>query len=214
MKKVFRFFAIAASACGMTMAVSCNKDDNGENGGNGGNGGGGNTENLPTTIDENFDNGMPSGWTSIDADGDGYEWVSFDESFFGDQGTEFFGNGTNCMLSASYINGVGALSTDNYLVMPKVYIEDGATLSYQIASYQLQYADSYQVVIGTLANGTFTVSETLLTEETTGGISDGNGFVLRSIDLSAYKGQSLYIAFRHNCEDCYWLVLDDVKITK
>ena len=60
MKKVFRFFAIAAIACGMTMAVSCNKDDNGENGGNGGNGGGGNTENLPTTIDENFNNGLPS----------------------------------------------------------------------------------------------------------------------------------------------------------
>ena len=72
MKKAFKFMAIAAIAFGMSMTVACTDDS--ENSGNG-NGNGGNTENLPTTIDENFDNGMPSDWTCIDADGDGIDWM-------------------------------------------------------------------------------------------------------------------------------------------
>ena len=28
------------------------------------------------SFNENFDAGMPAGWTTVDADGDGYTWVS------------------------------------------------------------------------------------------------------------------------------------------
>lgn len=214
-----RIFTVAAIAFGMTMAVSCNKDPEDNGGGNGGgnNGGnGGNTENLPTTIDENFNNGLPSTWTAIDADGDGYNWVSYDQSWFATNGTgEPFGtDGSNCMVSASFINGINELNTDNYLVMPKLYIEDGSKLTYKIGSYQAQYADSYEVVVGTMANGAFTITKTLLSEVASSGYSDGNGLVNKTIDLSELKGQSVYIAFRHHCTDCYWIILEDVKVAK
>ena len=191
MKKVVRFFAIAAIAFGMTMTVACGGDD--ENGGNGGNGG--NNENLPTTIDENFDNGLPSTWTAIDVDGDGYNWVSYTDSWFATNapGDPFGTDGTNCMVSASYINDVGELNTDNYLVMPKMSIEDGSILTYKICSYQAQYADTYSVVIGKLENGTFTTTATLKTEVASSGLYDGNGLVEKTIDLSQYKGQNVYI---------------------
>lgn len=210
MKKLVRFFAIAAIAFGMTMAVACTDDP--EDGPNGG----GNSENLPTTIDENFNNGLPSTWTSIDADGDGYAWVDYSHSWFASNGTgdPFGSDGSNCMVSASFINNVGALNTDNYLVLPKMYIEEGSKLTYKIASYQSEYADSYSVVIGKLENGVFTTTATLVNETATTGIRENGGLGDKTIDLNEYKGQSVYIAFRHNCSDCYWLVLDDVKIAK
>ena len=63
MKKAFRFFAIAAIAFGMTMAVSCKPDEGDDNG---------NNDNGPEVlIDEAFENGIPSDWSNIDADGDG-----------------------------------------------------------------------------------------------------------------------------------------------
>ena len=209
MKKVFRFFALAAIVCGMTMAVSCGKDD-GEDGGTTG----GNTENLPTTLDENFNNGLPSTWTAIDADGDGYNWTPFSNSWWSQNSgqTPFGTDDSDCMVSASFINGIEALNTDNYLVMPKLYINDGAKLTYKIASYQAQYADSYSVVAGTLENGTFTITSTLFSDVANSGIADGDGLVEKTVDLSVLKDQSVYIAFRHNCTDCYWLVLDDVMV--
>lgn len=210
MKKVSRILACAFLAMGMVMTVSCGDDDEGNNG-NGGNNGG-NTENLPTTIDENFDNGIPATWTTIDADGDGITWMMCSEYF-----SETYGvDGSDCVMSPSYINNIGPLTSDNYLVTPKIYIEDGATLSYQITNFQAEYPDPYSVLIGTLENGEFTSVGTLVPEEQVEtGAYDGNGaYTSRSVDLSAYKGQSLCIAFRHNATDCYWLLLDNVKVTK
>ena len=80
MKKVFRFFAMAAFIFGMTAMVACGDKEEGDNDGNGGNGGNEpveNPDNLPTSLMETFDNGIPSTWTNIDADGDGYKWQNY-----------------------------------------------------------------------------------------------------------------------------------------
>ena len=208
MKKVFRIFTIAAIAFGMSMTVACT-DDNEGGGNNNGNGNGGN-ENLPTTIDENFDNGLPAGWTCIDADGDGYNWVICSESWFGQNGFDNQGvNGTDCMMTASYINNIGALTPDNYLVTPKIHINEGAKLTYQIgATDESYYEEHYAVLVGNLNNGSFTTVCTLLTETV-----PQADFTLRTIDLSAYAGQNLCIAFRHfDITDMYWMALDNVKV--
>lgn len=215
MKKTVRFFAMAAIALGMTLAVGCDKDNTDD--GNGGGNNGGNTENLPTTIDENFNNGFPAGWTAIDADGDGQNWILASQSWFatnGNGGSDLGIDGSDCICSASFINGIGALTTDQYLVLPKLFIpNEGRTLTYQVTNFQAQYPDQYSVVVGTLADGTFTITGTLQEpERVSTGINDQSGYTARSISLDAYKGQSIYIAFRHNDTDAYWLFLDDVKV--
>ena len=61
MKKVFRFFAMAAFVFGMTAMVACGDKEEGDNDGNGGNGGNEpveNPDNLPTSLMETFDNGI------------------------------------------------------------------------------------------------------------------------------------------------------------
>ncbi len=203
MKKYFRFFAIAAIALGMTMAVSCNKDEE-ENGGNGN--GGSNTENLPTTLDETFDNGIPSTWTTIDADGDGYTWCNWINMNTGAQSDPY-----PCAISFSFLNGVGALTPDNYLVSPKIYIEEGAKLTFTTEGIDANYyAEHYAVLLGNIENGQFVSIATLLEKDVpTLAVNQ------ESIDLSEYKGKSVCIAFRHfNCTDIYTMKLDDVKVTK
>ena len=200
MKKMFRFFAIAAIAFGMTMAVSCKPDEEGE-GGNGGN-----TENLPTTLDEQFTGGIPSTWTTIDADGDGYTWCNWINNQSGQQMDPM-----DCAVSFSYLNGVGVLTPDNYLVSPKIYIEDGAKLTFTTEGIDASfYAEHYAVLLGTIENGQFKSIATVL-EKNVPSVNVTN----ESVDLSAYAGKSVCIAFRHyNCTDIYTVKLDDVKVTK
>lgn len=209
MKKMFRFFTIAALAFGMTMAVGCGKPDDGEDNG-GGNGGGGNTENLPTTLNETFDNGIPSTWTTIDADGDGYNWRSTLE-VTGSTLADADGNGA--VFSQSYDNTDGVLNPDNYLVTPKIYI-DGTTLTWQVAAQDASYPNEhYAVLVGTIENGVFVSKGTLFEETFSGTSKAATSFYNRSVSLADYKGQSLCIAFRHyNCSDMFYLNIDNVKV--
>ena len=178
------------------MAVSCKKDENGSNGGN--------SENLPTTLDENFDNGIPSTWNNIDADGDGYKWQNTLITQGGDESDPY-----PCAMSASYLNVIGALTPDNYLVSPKIYIEEGAKLTYEVAAIdQSYYQDHYAVLIGTMENGAFKTVATLLEENV-----PSPSTTTRTIDLSEHKGKSVCIAFRHfNCTDMYIMTIDNVKV--
>lgn len=203
MKKTFRFMAIATIAFGMSMTVACTDDS--ENSGNGnGNGNGGNTENLPTTIDENFDNGIPSTWTNIDADGDGYKWENTLATQTGDESDPY-----PYAMSASFRNNVGALTPDNYLISPKIKITEGAKLTYEVGGIDANYyEENYTVYVGTVENGSFTKVGTLLNETV-----PSVDFTQRTIDLSSYAGQNLCIAFRHHdCYDVYYMTLDNVKV--
>ena len=209
MKKVFRIFTIAAIAFGMSMTVACTDDNEGGGNNNGNGGNGGNTENLPTTIDENFDNGI-SNWTVIDADSDGDSWIISTDVL----GEGYGHNGsTGCALSKSYDNNIGVLYPDNYLVSKKIYINDGAKLTWFVAAQDASYPEEhYSVEIGTVQNGTFNKIATIF-EETLTAKKAQSSWYNREVNLSQYKGQSVQIAFRHhNCSDMYFLLVDDVKV--
>ena len=208
MKKVFRFFAMAAFVFGMTAMVACGDKEEGDNDGNGGNGGNEpveNPDNLPTSLMETFDNGIPATWTNIDADGDGYKWQNYLLTQDGAQSVQ------QAALSASYMNTIGALTPDNYLVTPLLWIEDGAKLTYEVSGVDATfYAENYTVYVGVMENGAFVSKGTLLNETV-----PSVDATTRTIDLSEYKGQALNICFRHHDnEDIYYIVLDNVKVGK
>lgn len=205
MKKVFRFFTIAAIAFGMTMAVSCNKDDD-DNGGNGGNGG--NTDNGPAVlVDEAFESGIPTTWQTLDVDGDGDTWQVLDGSYGVD--------GSKCACSQSYDNNVGALTPDNYLVTPEVTLAGEYTLTFQVNAQDASWAaEHYAVLVGTIQNGTFVSQGTLLEEDVVSG-KDQSPWQTKTLSLKDYKGKTVSIAFRHfNCTDMFRMNIDNVKIAK
>ncbi|MCR5013170.1 MAG: choice-of-anchor J domain-containing protein [Bacteroidales bacterium] len=172
-------------------------------------------------LSEGFENGIPSSWATIDADGDGNCWERSSELMAGYNITPH--TGVDMVSSASYINNVGPLTPDNYLVTPAVTL--GATFSFWACAQDAAYAaEHFGIAVSTgsqtNASSFTTIQEWTLTAKTHGngvagvsrsGRSEGN-YYQYIIDLSAYAGQTGYIAIRHfNCTDMYFLNIDDVS---
>ena len=148
---------------------------------------------------------LPSGWTIIDSDGDGYNW---DASYWITTYDSQMGhNGGNCISSASYIDGVGALNPSNWLITPQINLIANSTLTFWLSDFG--YPETYSVLISTTTTNTSAFT-TILETGTTSGDAEFEQF---TIDLSNYTGGQVYIAFHHhNSYNNYWLLLDDVEI--
>ena len=175
----------------------------------------------------NFDEGMPAGWISIDADGDGNGWLSsMNPGIYHNAGVDLTGSGHDgsaaFVISGSYANQTGqALFPDNYLVTPQVAL--GGTFSFwacaQDASYAAEHFGVAVSTTGTNATDFTTIQEWTLTAKGAGvksnatrsGRAQGNWYQF-TVDLSSYSGQG-YIAIRHfNCTDQFILNVDDVEL--
>ena len=167
-----------------------------------------------TLFHEGFDGGvLPAGWAVVDADGDGYTWLS---SIFL-MGSNYGYNGSaGCFCSQSYDYSAGALAPDNWLVSPAISLNSNVTLSFWVCAQDANYAEEHYGVYISTNGGTSTSDFTLLYEETmdsNGGAKVQGAWKQKSVDLSAYTGQTVRIAFRHfNCSDMFYLNLDDVEI--
>ncbi|MBR4435473.1 MAG: choice-of-anchor J domain-containing protein [Clostridia bacterium] len=141
------------------------------------------------------------GWTFVDSDGDEKNWYVYNASYYAH-------SGNNLLCSESY-NG-GALTPDNWAISPEVELpdEDGLTLTYYVANYISSYKENYQVYVGTSSE---IDDMTAITDLITVGSST---YSEETLDLTAYRGQTVHIAFRHHSvTDKFKLFLDDISIT-
>ena len=157
--------------------------------------------NLPFTETFNATSTTRNCWNTIDADGDGACWSTF-----------YQGMDQEIMISESYDNNAFmALNPDNWLVSPKLHSNANSevTMTWFVgAADDTYYAEHYGVYVSTTSN-TDTTAFTLVNEWT---LTSDNGMSM-SLDLSAYAGQDIYVAFRHfNCTDQYLLLIDSVSI--
>ena len=165
-----------------------------------------------------FEDGtLPDGWTTIDADGDGYTWMV---------NTEWGGHygSTGMVNSSSYTNGT-VLYPDNYLVSPQIQL--GGSISFWACAQDASYAaDHFGVAVSitgnTNASDFTTIREWTMTAKGAGAKVDsgttrsGNRsqgtWYQYTVDLSAYAGQMGYVAIRHfNCSDMYYINVDDIS---
>ena len=191
--------------------------------------GGGTNTGSASTFTEGFEGGMPSGWTVIDANNDGYTWcltsaIPSTWTYYSSMTLDWYRTGTNAICSGSYINGVGAITPNDYLVTPQVTLVNGSTFKFWGAATDASYpADHFGVAVSDNGTDWTMVQEWTMTAKdygTNGGRAsrDGNGAKLGSwhefsVDLSAYAGQK-YIAIRHfNCNDQYIMCIDDIELT-
>ena len=183
-----------------------------------------------STFDVDFEAGMPEGWNVIDGNNDGWTWcltsnIPSTWTYYASLTLDWYHSGTNAICSGSYINGVGALNPDEYLVSPQVTLAAGSQLSFWVAATDASYpADHFGVFVSDNGTSDWTsVQEWTLTGKKSGMMGgaasrDGEGLRLGNwynytVDLSAYAGQK-YIAFRHfNCYDQYIMCLDDITLT-
>lgn len=148
-------------------------------------------------------------WNNIDNDADGYSWQHGAPYF----GSQYAHSGSDYYASASYIDNVGALNADNWLVTPQLQLISGNSYTltwYDAAADTTHCHELYSVYVSTSGNSVanFIATPIFTTTLTT------HEYTARCVDLSAYAGQNIYVAFRHNSTGQNWLLLDDISITE
>ena len=184
---------------------------------------------VGSTLTYDFEDGTFQGWTTIDADGDGYTWElgSNPVSYMG-AGIMIPGrNGSNDMVvSGSYSNIYYELTPDNYLVSPQIML--GGTITFWACAQDEDWpTEHFGVAVSTRGNTDprdfITIWESDMTAvkqfapvkvrrspKKTQGTWYDYGY---EIDLSAFSGQLGYVAIRHfDCVGMFLLDIDDITI--
>ena len=149
---------------------------------------------------EDFENGLPDSWTTIDNNSDGYNW-------YVDNNIEIAHGGTHIAASASYVydNDVHNISPDNWLITPQFELK--GTMSVWLRSALSFEPDNFAIYVSTTGNSVEDFNTILVAETTAGG-----EYTEYTANLSSYNGQEGYIAIRHFNSEGMRLLLDDFRI--
>ena len=149
-----------------------------------------------------------AGWTTIDADGDTYDWSIAGVGAHG---------GAQCATSASWIAGVGPVTPDNWLISPAIDLTGASGTIflewYVRAQDQTWPSEVYRVLLSTSGTAISDFTEIYPDETVQPNGPDGNFYWKRTVDISAYAGQTVHIAFEHhNVTDMFRINIDDVSV--
>jgi len=149
---------------------------------------------------QDFENGL-GGWTVIDANKDGIAWVI-------QPGGSYLPAHSGECLAASYSWMEEGFQADDYLVSPEIVLPAGktVTLSWWFRVEPKYPEDKFDVQLWGNDSGRTTLIDITPTAE------NGN-WTQQTLDLSAYAGQSIWLAFHHHGYDNNYIALDDILIT-
>jgi hypothetical protein len=174
---------------------------------------------------EGFEDGL-NGWTVIDVNPEGGTWVHSSNNPVGRDYTTLAHDGTGFAMCYSYVDYVGSYDTDSYLVSPQKYpITSTSKLYFWADNLSESYPEAFSVCVATA--DTVTVSD--FTEIWSGNAKSNGGekpavrplensrsrsenWRLHSVDLSAYAGQEVWIAFHDVNYDMWEIWIDDVEL--
>ena len=135
-----------------------------------------------------------NGWLFIDNDGDGRNWTISDNNPH---------DGLHCLFG-----GYSPTVEDNWAISPAITIPDYEgveTLEWYVFGH-VNYTESYEVLVSTNESGYLAAYDSLFGESVSGGYSE------KTVDISAYAGQTIRIAFRHRSHNQNFICIDDVSI--
>ncbi len=176
------------------------------------------TKSNAQVFSENFDNvttpGLPAGWTQWNGDGltvntaltaaqpngaglafGSNAWISYKAT----------GATDGFMMSTSYYSSPG--TSNDWLISPQITLTTGNWLIFDATALDATYPDGFVVKISTTTAATASFTTTLLTVA-----AENAAWTTHAIDLSAYNGQSVYIAIINNSTDMYLLGLNNFMV--
>ncbi|WP_299111093.1 choice-of-anchor J domain-containing protein [uncultured Winogradskyella sp.] len=160
-------------------------------------------------------NTVPTGWMVVDGDGltpntavDEFTsaWIAVDRD-----GSPFAGNyggpaGDIAVASTSWYTPAG--TSNDWLISPAITPTTDSAVTWDAKAQDATFADGYELLIsttGTNVPGDFgTVLFSVAAEE--------SDWETRTIDLSAYTNQTIYLAWRNNSTDQFVLLVDNVIV--
>lgn len=165
------------------------------------------------TFGEDFEGAdfPPSGWSLIDNDGDGSNWVGFSGS--ASVATQVKGSKK---LAMSFLRNPADYSAypaqDNWLVTPPITVSNNAhVLEFVYAAQDINSTEPFEVLV---SEGGTAVDDfkTFYTENVDNGYMDDVEIYTFSRALSDYAGKTIRIAFRHKASGSYGLSVDNVYV--
>jgi len=163
-------------------------------------------------LSEGFESGVfpPAGWLTLDQDGEPIDnWQILGNGAY--QGAFTTVEGDSAAVSYSWYNSV-VYNPDNWLITPQITITDASTsLTFKgigtFGAPNNAAGDFLEVYVSTLGTNIVDFqsifSQNFATET----------WESIQVALSAYVGQSIYIAFRHHSSTDQWFIgLDDIKV--
>jgi hypothetical protein len=210
MKKTTLFILLIAFACTVNAQVTLWEDNF--------------DSYTPTTnVGEVID--IPADFAQYDVDGDTYSWgLTQLTNWSTNQQAEFDRMYTNNWItSASFVTdlgvngnlGIGALTPNNILVLPQMSVPSDAlnvNLTYYVGSGSAAtfFSETYSVTV-TSSNAQADILAETPELSTTLTFQGGEEI---TINLDAFIGDDIYIAFRHHdTNDEFILGLDDIRVT-
>lgn len=169
-----------------------------------------------TLLFESFDTtALPTAWNSLDEDGG---TPNSNIQFITPQGgwqvitdLKDSSNGNRSVASPSWYQDQSLRSSD-WLILPQTQaLPANVCFSFLAYSQDVAYPESYEVRISTTGNdpADFMQTEPLLTVQ-----AESGDFSNRSVDLSAYAGEEVYLAIHHTSLDAFILVMDDFRLAQ
>ncbi len=160
-----------------------------------------------TIFSENFDAGttLPTGWALHDVDGLTPNNSAFTAAWIFGAVDAAHGNSA---VSTSYY--VPAGQADDWIVTPSIAIPGTGSYTFQfdVEALDASYPDGYIVYVSTtgqaVANFTSPAVMTVASGETT--------WTTKSVDLSSYAGQTIYLAVRNHSNDMDVLAIDNFRV--
>lgn len=152
----------------------------------------------------------PSGWTTIDNDGDGRTWVACSS---GDV-TQVSGSRT---LAVSFTRDPKNYSTypaqDNWLITPAFEVtNDAYVLNFKYAAQDLDKTEWMEVLVSEGGNGVDDFTSFYTNSYIDNGYEDDIVINDFSRSLSAYSGKTIRVAFRHKASGTYGLSIDNIVV--
>ncbi len=164
------------------------------------------------------------GWMVIDVNAGEGTWLHSSVNPGGYDYTAHAHDGTGFAMCYSYIDYVGSYNTDSYLVSPQKYsIENGSSITFYADNANDTYPENFSVCVATTSDVPMASDFTSVWSGAAKGNSSAKANVRHdnnrydnwrehSIDLSAYAGQEVWIAFHDVNYDQYEIWIDDVTI--
>ena len=158
---------------------------------------------TPLPYHESFDHSLGC-WSTVNASIDGEPWDYMDNISYAHTGTG---------AAASYSYTTHAMHADAWLISPKFVLptvtDDSLSLSWWHRVNVDYPHELYDVMISTTTNDISSFTTTLLSVSP----DSINGYVQKMVNITAYAGQEIYIAFHHHDSyDQSYLIIDDIDL--
>lgn len=161
---------------------------------------------------------LPAGWLSVNVDQAPTYYTDFTTNAW--LRSNSAAGGTASIRSTSWNTNSPISSSDDWVWTPAISLPNttGLFLEWEAAATDVDYRDGYEVriMVGTAPNGSAGNIGNMIANSTVlysiG--SENASYTSRSVDISLYANNTVYIGFRNNSYDKNMLEIDNIKVVE